>query len=201
MNTLTVLTYSTPEVTEHYFTSPGKEVKFVSDMPPKEREYDGVFLENLLNQARRRQIPNILEMYVKSLKIGGRFVTTTPSLEWASKELYRSDEPDVAAYMAVYGDDSQPNLSGFTLNWLRALCEEQGLKSFASYQERVKIDLSTGKEIEMVVNVYIGDRVSGTRSALPEQKEIEGVSWLKEIELEGAGTVTTPPNPTLPTTA
>jgi hypothetical protein len=122
---------------------------------PPEGTYDVIWLNNLLQQAKREQVGEMLHFFFDHLNPGGEMYINVPSLEWATQQLASKDDPRLSAYIAIYGSKDEPNLCGLTIHWLRAVCEHTGLRTMAAYSERVKMHLDTGDEDSMQ-NIYVG---------------------------------------------
>ncbi len=105
------------------------DVEFVVNdtQQPEPGSYDVVCLSNLVQQARRLQVPAILQVYRDALKEGGTLIVTAPSLEWACTELAVNEDASLFAYISLFGDDETPHLSGFRLLWLRGMIERMGM--------------------------------------------------------------------------
>ena len=129
---------------------------FVSeDNPPKDKAYDVILLDHLINQAKRGQVSELLHFFMGKLADDGEIVITVPSLEWACKQIATKDDAPIMAYISVYGTDEEPHLCGLTLNWLRIACETAGYFTIQAYGERYTIRIND-KEEQAMQNVYIG---------------------------------------------
>lgn len=123
-------------------------------MPPELNAYDVVVLSNLIQQARRLQVPKILELYRDSLVDGGQLIVSVPSLEWACTEIATNDEASMFTYISIFGDDENPYLSGFKLLWLRGIIERLGFHVQTAHTEQYNI--SVGEETHRVLqNVVV----------------------------------------------
>jgi predicted SAM-dependent methyltransferase len=151
-----VLAFSGAENVSRYW--PDAEV--VSDNPPKPGEYDGVYFEHLLQQLPRKDALPAMLLLWQSLKPGGEVIIVTTDLQWACREIANKDNPAKEAYLAVYGDDNEPYQSGFTLNWLRNLCEEAGFFTDTAYAVNHRAMVS-GEEVNVQALVYTGKKPKG----------------------------------------
>jgi hypothetical protein len=124
---------------------------------PPEGLYDVIWLDNLIQQAKRGQVAQMLHYFFDHLAPGGEIYINVPSIEWATQKIAGSNDPPLSAYIAIYGSSEEPNLCGLTVHWLRALSESVGLRTLAVYSEHVKIRLEEG-ETDSMQNIYIGAR-------------------------------------------
>lgn len=127
------------------------------DNPPEEGKYDGVYLENFMQQLLRREIGPALRLFYRTLKPGGKIVIAVPSLEWACREIATKDKPSELAYPSIYGDDENLHRCGFTLLWLRNACEAAGFETKEAYGQDILAEFGTDTQRGRV-NIYAGVR-------------------------------------------
>lgn len=125
------------------------------DETPVDNSYDIVFLDHFINQTSRKNIPGLIKYFIDKLKVNGQLIIVVPSLEWACMQIAREAEPPILAYLSIYGTDDEPTLSGFTLNWLRKLCEDAGLLTLQTASNRYKVTINEKEEIGFQ-HVYLG---------------------------------------------
>lgn len=148
-----VLAYGPIDEAEELF--PGADI--YQDNPPEEGKYDAIYLQNMLQQMRRKAVPIGLAMFFKALKPGGTIHIIVPSLEWACRQIAAKDDPSRLAYPTLYGTDEDLHLSGFTLKWLRAECELAGFKTQEAYSQEYTVEVNEEKVVGRG-NIYIGMR-------------------------------------------
>jgi len=124
--------------------------------------FDYIVLDHVLQQADRGSVPKIIDFYKERLVGGGQLVLILPSLEWACKEIAKTDEPNPLAYIALYGTDAEPHKSGMTMFWMRIVAEELGLVVIKAGGEWYKASLRIGdleQEFQAQQNVLVATRM------------------------------------------
>lgn len=130
------------------------DAELYQDNPPENDKYDGVYLENFLNQLPSHDVTPALKLFLDALKPGGKIVVAVPSLEWACREIVKS-EPNPLAYIAIYGQRGEYSLSGFTLAWLRKGCEDVGFLTDTAYAQEIIANVN-GQDLRATMNMYVG---------------------------------------------
>lgn len=131
------------------------DAQLYKDNPPQTDFYDGVYLENLLQQMLRREVVPGLRIFWNSLVVGGKIVIVVPSLEWACREVGTKDDPSPLAYLSIYGDDENPHLSGYTIMYLRKVCESVGFVTDTCYAQDYNVMINDTQHRGRS-NVYTG---------------------------------------------
>jgi hypothetical protein len=133
-----------------------QDANVIFDNPPVST-YDGVYLDMLLQQAKRIEVTQFLTVFFKGMTPGAKIVVTVPSLEWACKKVGGMDNPPATAYIALYGTDEQPHMCGLTIHWLRLVCEQVGFKTYAAYSAKAEVVMGDHRE-DILQNIYIGEK-------------------------------------------
>lgn len=146
-----VLAYRGEESARKYWP----DAEFVTDNPPEPGAYDGIYFEHVIQQLPRKDVSPALTLLYECLKPGGKIIVMAPDLQWACREIANKPSPALAAYAALYGPDDERHQSGFTLNWLRKLCESTGFVTETAYAmgNMTEIDGETQKSQSII---YIG---------------------------------------------
>jgi len=128
--------------------------EIVNDNPPT-RDYDGVYIDMLLQQAKRIEVSQFLQVFYNQMKPLAKIVVTVPSLEWACRMIATSDNPPASTYICIYGTDEEPHQCGMTVHWLRIVCEAIGFETYMTQAMPAKVYVSGAPE-EIQQNIYIG---------------------------------------------
>src|SRR3972149_9040633 len=91
-----------------------QNVEYVNTGP-----FDAILLASHLQIVQRNQVAKVIQILYDELVDGGRFIVTVPSLEWACRQVCTQNDIPLAAYLSIYGEETVPFLSGFSMLWVR----------------------------------------------------------------------------------
>jgi hypothetical protein len=89
-------------------------------------QYDVVVAGHVLQLVDRKYLKDFVIMLKSIVHDIGEIHIYVPDLEWVAKMLI-ANKPNPLIQFALYGNEQYPHRSGFTLLWLRRLCESAGI--------------------------------------------------------------------------
>ena len=162
-----VLAIGDPTQRSMYFTD---DTEFVNEEP-----FEAALLASVLQTLPRNKVQEALENIYNLLPDGGRIIVTVPSLEWACRNVVTQNDISLAAYIAIYGVEGEPHLTGFTLLWLRRSLEEAGFIVVEARSEGFKMQFKMGAlKTEEPASQHIA---VGIKRKIDELKAID---WMDE---------------------
>lgn len=149
----------------------GDEVEYVNEGP-----FDVVLLASHLQVLKRHQVPQAIQRLYDELNDGGRIIVTVPSLEWACRQVVVQNDIPLAAYISLYGTESENYLCGFTMLWLRRALEEVGFIVVEARTETFRMTITIGKDkIESPAKQHV---IIAVKRQVNPRKALE---WLHDI--------------------
>jgi hypothetical protein len=130
------------------------EQKSVFDLFELEGQYDTVVCRHSLTLLEPDVIPKAFEKLASLVKDFGELWVISPALEWFATQCY-IDSPSPVFHQVMFGNPETHNRCGFTLAWLRALVEMQGMSIQRTNQEVWEIPYGDQK-LSVLQNVVIG---------------------------------------------
>lgn len=101
-------------------------------LPFGNKEFDIVFSSHTLEHFERKEIPAVLDEWIRILKDEGEFRLVLPNLKWAAQHVM-NDEIDNDVMNVLYGQQSYEynfHKTGFTQQIVEQLLAERGFKKF-----------------------------------------------------------------------
>jgi hypothetical protein len=141
------------------------EQKSVFDLFDLEGQYDTVICRHSLSLLEPDKIPMAFEKLVSLVKDFGELWVIAPALEWFATQCY-VEAPSPVFHQVLFGSTNLHNRCGFTLAWLRALVESNGMSIQRANQEIWEIPYGDQK-VNVLQNVVVGRKYVFPQSDTP----------------------------------
>lgn len=106
---------------------------------------------------------NVFEMLVPM----GELTVYTPCAEFAAKQIF-TNSPDALTFLSLYGGDEQPYRACYSLLNLRNLLERAGFVARLANVGVINVNMTTGEQMQMPVNVVIAAKVDNDKRTISE---------------------------------
>jgi len=126
-----VITLDIREDTDPDYRSDARTLPFEADT------FDLVYSSHVLEHFNRRDVPGVLDEWLRVLRINGEIMLIVPTIEWAAKKIL-AGEIDEHVGNVLWGDQTHRHnyhKSGFTAAILRELLEDRDVEILDTYDE------------------------------------------------------------------
>lgn len=115
-------------------------------------KYDVVVAGHILQLVDRRVLPDFVKRLKNLVHDMGEVHIYVPDMEWAAKMLI-DNKPNPLIQYVLYGNEEYPHKSGFTLLWLRQLCESAQI--LVRYSTISAFSVKVGEENAVIPQLVI----------------------------------------------
>lgn len=137
----------------------------VEDVMNVEEKYDIVFCWHALQVMQGNVAPTIVQKMVDLLNVHGELWLIVPDFDWIAQQM-ASNNPSPVTMQVLFGDDTIPYRSTYTLAFLRALVEEcKGMITRTATHDVYALTVTGDRKVQVVQNRVIALKVTDDDTA------------------------------------